>query len=237
VTDTPITSAGSTETPTAEASATASVTETPEVAETATPTQTVVSTAASTQTATVTQTPTKTKTPTVTSTPTITGGTFPLHFPAGSTGSQSINVDHGRVMLSVPANLVGLANVDQQMLVSVNVTTLPSTVDGGVPLLALNITVTDNGTLESGVNFVQPIVITEAYDPGQVAQDGLDPKTLKIYIVSGSSVRELPTTVDTVHHTLTASLPHLTSVVQGGPGTGSILFVPIVSNNAAVAGW
>jgi hypothetical protein len=181
--------------------------------------------------------------PTPTITPTIAPTSASLFFPANSTSSQTVSINGGQIQLSIPPNVLGNSSVDQTLQLNINQTTLPpgTNLHGGVPLTVLSINLTDNGKDETGVTFTQPIVITESYDPAQIAEEGVNPNQLRIYIVNPTTlqVQALPSTVDTVAHTVSASIPHLTFVVlgNGAADTSSWIYLPIALNNANVAGW
>jgi hypothetical protein len=255
-------------TPTETATPTSSATSAPSSTATSSSTVTATLTFSATSTATMSSTPTARATITLTPTSTIAPIGTSTVIPANSTEVATVVSNNGQVTLAIPPNFVGEQDQEQNVGVTLVPTTLPtgtSLGNGATPLLVLQVNLSDNGTPTAGQNFLQPLTLTVSYDPAQLAASGVDPATLKIYLVDSTTgaVTVLNSQVDTTAHTVTAAIPHLTDLALGGqastgtatvtstqtatatgtptqtgtPEHGGSVYLPLVVDSANLSGW
>ena len=149
--------------------------------------------------------------------------------------------NNGLVTLAIPSNFLPSETDDtpEVFVVSVRLATPQggkTNVNGAIPLVTLEIEITDDGTPEAGIPFAQPITVTMSYDPPQLVAAGLAEANLRIYILDQQgNVTELPSVVDPVNHTVMASVPHLTLLILGD--ARSKIYLPISLNNLNLPGW
>lgn len=177
-----------------------------------------------------------------TATPTATETVEPIQteIAAPSGTPETITTNNGQITLVIPPGslLENGTPVPPGTLTTLNL--VPQSTSGaeaGVAseLTAFQLQLSANGTPITQFASNAPLQVTITYDPVAVAAAGLLPQNLQIYLVDSSgTVTPLPSTVDTVNHTVTASVPHLTSVVLAAPV--SVVNIPAVAN-ASTSGW
>ncbi len=117
----------------------------------------------------------------------------------------------------------------------------PPEVAGAIPVLSLQVTITDNSVAVT--QFAVPLTITESYDPLALNAVGIDPANLHIYLVDTTgATTQLQTTVTTANNTVSAAIPHLSSIILAGPATEvgtplpNHIFLPNIDSSAP-ASW
>lgn len=146
----------------------------------------------------------------------------------------------GQFSLSLPADFVGQNGQSQQVQVNVSSAPLPTEVaglSGATPMLALSVDISLNGNPIGDTVFSDPLTWTITYDPAQLAAAGIQPQSLRMYLINSQTgaVTPLQTQVDPVAHTITAKIPHLTVLVLGVTKTFYVYLPSVMAS--ATSGW
>lgn len=155
------------------------------------------------------------------------------------TSPVTVQLNNNQVVLTIPANslLVNNSPVQPGSPVSISVIPEPLTaMSGGKPLLSYQLNGEANGVAIDHIAASALLSLTMKYDPTLIAADSFQPQDLQLFLISDSgSVSALPSSVDQVNDTVTASLPIFGQVILAGVVSRN--YVPLVANDIAGPGW